>query len=40
LAQVEGAIASARKAGLMMPDRLQATPLGWRFLNDLLGYFE
>jgi oxygen-independent coproporphyrinogen-3 oxidase len=40
LAQVEGAIASARKAGLMMPDRLQATPLGWRFLNDLLSYFE
>ena len=40
LAQVDGAIASARKAGLMMPDRLQATPLGWRFLNDLLSYFE
>ena len=40
LVQVESAIASARQAGLMMPDRLQASPLGWRFLNDLLGYFE
>ena len=40
LTQVETAVASARKAGLMMPDRLQASPLGWRFLNDLLGYFE
>jgi oxygen-independent coproporphyrinogen-3 oxidase len=37
---VTGALASARKAGLMMPDRLQASPLGWRFLNDLLAYFE
>ena len=40
LTQVEIAVASARQAGLLMPDRLQATPLGWRFLNDLLGYFE
>lgn len=40
LAQVETAIASARQAGLMMPDRLQASPLGWRFLNDLLSYFD
>ncbi|MFT7178803.1 MAG: putative oxygen-independent coproporphyrinogen III oxidase [Oceanospirillaceae bacterium] len=40
LAQVESAIAAARQAGLMMPDRLQASPLGWRFLNDLLSYFE
>jgi hypothetical protein len=24
----------------MQPDRLQASPLGWRFLNDLLRYFE
>lgn len=40
LASVESAIASARQAGLMMPERLQASPLGWRFLNDLLGYFE
>lgn len=38
--QVEAAVAAARQAGLMMPDRLQASPLGWRFLNDLLGYFE
>ena len=40
LAQVESAVAAARQAGLMMPDRLQASPLGWRFLNDLLVYFE
>jgi oxygen-independent coproporphyrinogen-3 oxidase len=40
LASVENALACARKAGLMMPDRLQASPLGWRFLNDLLSYFE
>ena len=40
LAQVEAAVAAARAAGLMMPNRLQATPLGWRFLNDLLRYFE
>ena len=40
LTQVETAVASARNAGLMMPDRLQASPLGWRFLNDLLGHFE
>ena len=40
LAQVEAAIAAARQAGLMMPDRLQASPLGWRFLNDLLRYFD
>ena len=40
LAQVESAIAAARQAGLMVPDRLQASPLGWRFLNDLLSYFE
>jgi putative oxygen-independent coproporphyrinogen III oxidase len=40
LAQVESAVAAARQAGLMMPDRLQASPLGWRFLNDLLSYFE
>ena len=40
LSNVKGALVSARKAGLMMPDRLQASPLGWRFLNDLLTYFE
>ncbi len=40
LTSVESAIFSARQAGLMMPDRLQASPLGWRFLNDLLHYFE
>ena len=40
LAHAEPAIAAARKAGLMQPDRLQASPLGWRFLNDLLRYFE
>jgi coproporphyrinogen III oxidase-like Fe-S oxidoreductase len=40
LAQVEAAVAAARAAGLMLPGRLQASPLGWRFLNDLLGYFE
>ena len=38
--QVEKAVAAARKAGLMMPDQLQVSALGWRFLNDLLGYFE
>ena len=38
--QAEKAVAAARKAGLMMPDQLQASALGWRFLNDLLGYFE
>jgi len=37
---VESAVFAARQAGLMMPDRLQASPLGWRFLNDLLTYFE
>lgn len=40
LTSVESTIFSARQAGLMMPDRLQASPLGWRFLNDLLHYFE
>ena len=40
LAYVEPALSAARKAGLMHPQRLQATPLGWRFLNDLLEYFE
>ena len=40
LTSVESAIFSARQAGLMMPDRLQASPLGWRFLNDLLHYFK
>ena len=40
LAHAEPSIAAARKAGLMQPDRLQASPLGWRFLNDLLRYFE
>ena len=40
LAHAEPAIAAARKVGLMQPDRLQASPLGWRFLNDLLRYFE
>ena len=40
LAQVEAAVAAARAAGLMMQNRLQASPLGWRFLNDLLRYFE
>lgn len=40
LSTVENAIFSARQAGLIMPDRLQASPLGWRFLNDLLSYFE
>ena len=39
-AHAEPAIAAARKAGLMQLDRLQASPLGWRFLNDLLRYFE
>jgi coproporphyrinogen III oxidase-like Fe-S oxidoreductase len=40
LVQVESAVAAARQAGLMMPDHFQASPLGWRFLNDLLSYFE
>jgi len=40
LAQVQPALQAARQAGLMLPNTLQATPLGWRFLNDLLGYFE
>jgi len=40
LAHVADALMAARQAGLMLPDRLQASPLGWRFLNDLLAYFE
>lgn len=40
LSSVEAAIFAARKAGLMEQHRLQASPLGWRFLNDLLAYFE
>lgn len=40
LVQVERAVSAARQAGLMMPNQFQASPLGWRFLNDLLSYFE
>ena len=38
--RVEALVQLATQKGLMEPNRLQATPLGWRFLNDLLGYFE
>jgi oxygen-independent coproporphyrinogen-3 oxidase len=30
----------ARQAGLMESNRLRATPLGWRYLDDLLAYFQ
>ena len=31
---------SLRKRGLLRDDRLATTPLGWRFLNEVLGAFE
>jgi len=39
LAQVS-ALANLRQRGLIAADRLQATELGWRFLNEVLAAFE
>jgi putative oxygen-independent coproporphyrinogen III oxidase len=42
LAAIGDAMKRARQRGLLVADRgsIQATPLGLRFLNDLLGYFN
>jgi len=34
------ALATLRQRGLLEPERLQATELGWRFLNEVLAVFE
>jgi oxygen-independent coproporphyrinogen-3 oxidase len=41
LAAIQPVVEQAVAKGLLTPDpdRLQASPLGWRFLNDLLGEF-
>ncbi len=40
LSQLAAALTSARERGLLLPDALRATELGWCFLNDLIGLFE
>jgi oxygen-independent coproporphyrinogen-3 oxidase len=32
-------VARARTEGMLVPDRLQATPQGWRYLDTLVGMF-
>ena len=38
-ARIAGVLAALRERGLMQPDRLAATPLGWRYLDSLVGEF-
>jgi putative oxygen-independent coproporphyrinogen III oxidase len=42
LAVLDGSMRAAQQRGLLVPwsERIQATPLGLRFLNDLLAYFD
>ena len=39
IAVIEAGLAQARSRGLMHPERLQVTDLGWRYLNDVVGFF-
>jgi len=40
LSTIQRGLAEARQRRMMLPDRLCATELGWRFLNDLVAIFE
>jgi oxygen-independent coproporphyrinogen-3 oxidase len=40
LSTIQRGLAEARQRRMMLPGRLCATELGWRFLNDLVAIFE